>query len=76
MPILRRQFLALPVAAARLFGSRKDCSPQEGRVPSDPEQINVFVREFNDYTHTLTRGVIDLKRWKKVEERWKAMTRE
>ena len=70
MHIFRRAVLLLPIAA---FGARK-CEEASDRVPEDPLVMNDFAAAYNRYAHSLASGVIDLKLWARVKDRWRRMT--
>lgn len=61
LPIMnRREFLlAVPLVA--------------DAPPTDPERLNDFVEQYNGYAGKLAEGVIDLKRWKLVLKKWRAL---
>lgn len=65
--MLRRGFLVLP----SILGRNRN---PEGRVPTEPEELNAFALAYGRYIEGLRNGVIDLKQWRRVVDRWIRMT--
>lgn len=77
MHISRRALILFSaIAAASATLKAKSCPEPDQRTPTDPEPMNAFADAYNRYAETLRGGVIDLKQWARVSDRWKKMTRD
>ena len=61
----RRAFLMSAAIAPAPAGAK-----QAEKVPTEPERLNAFAAAYNDYVTGINRGVVDVKRWRRVEKEW------
>jgi len=67
--VTRRALLGFAIASSGSAARRDD----DGRTPTDAEQLNRFATHYNTYIQSIKAGVVDLKLWARVRGAWRAM---
>ena len=62
---------ALFISLTGGVSARLSASPH---VPTDPDALNAFARQYGVYIDALRNNVVDLKQWARVVRAWRRVT--